>query len=434
MCFQCNVVAAIVETISHYYQNYAKLMQCKFVVFYEEEPIALETFDSVISTKLYFNKSRSKSLLTPETSPIVRFVAVSLTQVYSSRSVSNNGGAAVVSNRRFELGSVPAQMDEKCLFFSSVKASVGMVRLSAFFIKRAFQLLKSYGYEWFWRFSTHSRFEKPVRYSVIEKMKQEKAKFAFDLQPVPGSSCLTGLWSTARAICSRRGLFDCPGFINKWPEGYTILTDAAISHSSIWDSDIYRELLLALWSQQQLYGKPFYASNSSLLSPDKSTSSAPPQPNSRQLRSSDGRRSRAGHAKERDLLWWKDSWVHTAGVLLVLAPSEVSKLNGIFRRSINAAQYHSLNVLTDNSTNALDSDIVPIRIPELDTWFNPRRFGWLGGDVAASFYLPPKGDQRTPFKEYIWLFGDSLIGTSSANRFNFLKAFLCFRFIIIFFI
>ena len=71
----------------------------------------------------------------------------------------------------------------------------------------------------------------------------------------------------------------------------------------------------------------------------------------------------------------------------------------------------------------------------MEQMFLPRRFGWQGGDVAASFALPLSeaggsgaalvasrgggvggsggagADTQLPLK-YVWLFGDTMIGTS----------------------
>ena len=82
----------------------------------------------------------------------------------------------------------------------------------------------------------------------------------------------------------------------------------------------------------------------------------------------------------------------------------------------------------------------------LDSNFVPSRFGWLGGDVAGSFALPDPGcfvvkngalglrkslwkaatcntwqlaeggEEYLVSKRYLWIFGDSLVGTSSDTQ------------------
>lgn len=56
-------------------------------------------------------------------------------------------------------------------------------------------------------------------------------------------------------------------------------------------------------------------------------------------------------------------------------------------------------------------------LPKLDEFFLPKRFGWMGGDVATSIALPNLDNPESNPRVYVWLFGDSLIGTSSGYRY-----------------
>jgi len=47
---------------------------------------------------------------------------------------------------------------------------------------------------------------------------------------------------------------------------------------------------------------------------------------------------------------------------------------------------------------------------DLQPLFNARRKGWIGGDVATSFLFPPSPYEVNSTNEYMWLFGDTLIG------------------------
>jgi len=54
-------------------------------------------------------------------------------------------------------------------------------------------------------------------------------------------------------------------------------------------------------------------------------------------------------------------------------------------------------------------------LPDFDELFLPQRFGWMGGDVATSVALPNLDNADNAPNVYIWLFGDSLVGTSSGE-------------------
>ena len=57
-------------------------------------------------------------------------------------------------------------------------------------------------------------------------------------------------------------------------------------------------------------------------------------------------------------------------------------------------------------------------LPEFDELFFPQRFGWMGGDVATSIALPNLDNADSASNVYIWLFGDSLVGTSSGKNYS----------------
>eukprot|EP01035_Chromulina_nebulosa_P016976 gene16976-22472_t len=80
---------------------------------------------------------------------------------------------------------------------------------------------------------------------------------------------------------------------------------------------------------------------------------------------------------------------------------------------LNPSTVSSTNKTTNRHTDkaiTVDRYLVTPLV-QLDKYFYPKTFGWLGGDVAASIRLPDKKNDR-----YIWLFGDSLVGTSDRNR------------------
>lgn len=80
-------------------------------------------------------------------------------------------------------------------------------------------------------------------------------------------------------------------------------------------------------------------------------------------------------------------------------------------------QWSTDNITTDSSKmiDVPSSKYKSRSLPEFDELFFPQRFGWMGGDVATSIALPNLDITDSASNVYIWLFGDSLIGTSSGK-------------------
>jgi hypothetical protein len=139
-------------------------------------------------------------------------------------------------------------------------------------------------------------------------------------------------------------------------------------------------------------------------------------------------------------VYWSDAAIHTVGMLGYLQQHEVEWLGDVLysakmnKKGVIAAQPKSTPEAPKHSmtTGTAQSQSQSHSLPQLNKLFQPQRFGWLGGDVATSCALPSlletsssakltpvlvsKGKEMGVSSRYIWLFGDSLIGTSSATR------------------
>ena len=90
----------------------------------------------------------------------------------------------------------------------------------------------------------------------------------------------------------------------------------------------------------------------------------------------------------------------------VVMPSVNNNNNNDNNHSIINHNNNSIQSFTNN--NIIQRQLFQ-SIAKYDNKFAIQRFGWLGGDVASSIAIPNSNN-------YIWLFGDSLIGTSDENK------------------
>lgn len=280
-----------------------------------------------------------------------------------------------------------------------------MMAVSAFLSFRAQNILSNMGYAWMWRFSLSSKLLRPVTYNVFERLASEGKRYAFLSAVQERSECVSGAWKVARRLCEARP--DCLGLLARWPPGMVVLTHFEVSHRSVWESAIFLELLNELQTLQRNYSSAFHATEQSI---DAKT-----------------------------LWWWKDPLVHTLGVLLSLTVQDTLKLTNFpyqlvdVDKMIGAPQAHFLSGRHGHAYQFKS-------ISGLDEKFRPQRFGWLGADVAASFALPRPEAWREflcsrlsrpstaakcaagkarghELDQFIWLFGDTIIGTSSEFRY-----------------
>lgn len=246
---------------------------------------------------------------------------------------------------------------------------------SRFLMSGAHQRLEAMGYQWFFRVADNSRLLEPVRYDIIQMLRSSGKKYGFISIVRDNPFCVKGLWEATRRLCAHVG--PCSDLADIWPEGVVVFTNFEVSHWSVWHSDVF-----------------------------------------------------TGLVHERDQLgdaMWGDAAVHTASMISTLRQDEIHRFEDI--------RYEALMNPTgvqDRPLRGGGRSVEGLRVPSLDEAFHPRRFGWMGGDVASSFALPPESCDSTlatasdgsevcgyddpRMSKYIWLFGDSLIGTSSASK------------------
>jgi hypothetical protein len=111
---------------------------------------------------------------------------------------------------------------------------------------------------------------------------------------------------------------------------------------------------------------------------------------------------------------WGDSALHTLCVVMSLKESEILRIEDVlyqFKWSNTAVSAEKdKRIKTDRYSTA--------SVEVLDETFAAQRLGWLGGDVATSVPLPNVDDLDAAPNKLLFLFGDSIIGTSDTNRYS----------------
>jgi hypothetical protein len=255
-----------------------------------------------------------------------------------------------------------------------------------------------------------SRLKKPISYDPFKKMSSSGKRYGFLNSYRENSTCIHGLWQTALDLCSLRRSSDCSGLLYKWPRNIVFFSHFEISHVSVWESSIALDFYRTLFWQQSQF---------EIESLTKSS----------------------GISRSTGITWWKESVIRTLVVLVSLTSREIQRITGVEEEAhlrVSAVMtgpneargivHYTKDVLEASLTGRLPGS----PIAALDAKFYPQRFGWMGGDVATSFALPDlnyvfkaarsletnlvEGKSRDETSSYIWLFGDTYIGTSDNTR------------------
>lgn len=410
------------DTLQSMFDGYAGPMKCTIVVFYYKMDVNLV-----------------KKRLSPVMLRSIKFVYVELNLVVESPTEL----ALPLSRRE---GS------------NTCKSSSKPEELAAsdFFVEQAFTELIRMGYNWFFRFADDSRLIKPVQYNVFEMMQSYGKKYGFIGAARNTPECVVPLWEKAIQHCETLNAtamssasaskststvvvvndiskYQCSDVLlskTKWPRGVDVYSNFEISHRSVWETRHFKYLLS---------GMKKVTMSSIVSSPDQ----------------------RVNKLLDNYFLYeYSDSTIHTLNMLMSLSALDIHRFRDITYELTRRA---APKVKTGKP-------VVTTRpLPLLDSYFSPYRFGWLGGDVASSFALPdPKcfsivgvssgadtgSDKKIGLRKnsghdcvqvpttssqqsssqhteidgnveitlenlptrYVWLFGDSLIGTSSDKR------------------
>lgn len=247
---------------------------------------------------------------------------------------------------------------------------------SRFLMSGATERLEAMGFHWFFRVADNSRLLEPVHYDVFKSMSSAGRRYGFLSIVRDNPPCVKGLWEACEALCAQFG--NCSDLRTAWPEGVVVFTNFEVSHRSVWHSEMFRQLVK--------------------------------------------RRDESSNAQ------WGDAAVHTVSVISSLGQNEIHRFEDIRYEAMMNPKGTRSGVSGDKASSRL---LGASKLTDLDSVFQPRRFGWLGGDVASSFALPSVlcasvGDKASSggscgyddptLSRYIWLFGDSLVGTSAGDR------------------
>lgn len=265
---------------------------------------------------------------------------------------------------------------------------------SRFLVFKALEALRKLGYDWFLRIADDSALSHPVSYDMFDRLSHTGKRYGFLDTVIDNEKCLGTLWATAEKLCSQEtGENSCSSLFKIWPEGVVVMTSFSISHYSVWESSVFRQLT--------------HITDNGLKTGEREAT-------------------------------WSDASIQTVGMLISLKGDEVDLMKEI-PYSVRMNNQEGLKVKeVDIAPSALSLNDALVTtmsspsLPALTRMFQPQRFGWLGGDVAVSFALPSlqdastntksitnsKGNDEITPQRYIWLFGDSLIGTSSSSRYN----------------
>jgi hypothetical protein len=255
---------------------------------------------------------------------------------------------------------------------------------SMFFMYDAVKILHDMGYDWYFRFADDSKLHKKIEYNLFQYLHINSKKYAHNGVLRGSPQCDIDLWKTMNSICDKNK--ECSKFYRTWTPNVIIYTNFEISHYSVWSKKSYKELVE--------YVTTGYKTNTV---EKQSVSSA---------------------------LFWGDAAIHTAHVIYTLRKPDVHKFNDIEY----SAQFHvNASESVVENKGVITETLRPLT--HYDEVFTPRRFGWLGGDVAVSFLLPDltciydsdNNKKSCDLKQsstmrYIWLFGDTIVGTSSPTR------------------
>jgi alpha 1,2-mannosyltransferase len=385
----------LVRTIQSFFFNFAGPFRVPFVVFYDR--------------RSSFNETVVRQGLTGLPELQLAFHPVQLPNV------THSTGEFVQKNGRCWIRSDPREL-----------------AVSLFLQRQVFEVLQLLGFSWFFRFPDDSRLLSPINSNPFASLQRSGKKFGFFSAAVVQSDCFQSLLGLTDDLCGhllalRKAVGDsslpdlavpllptCSAGYKDWDKRRVMITSLSISHSSLWDS-IFAAMLFDLTHQ---------AGSSPLLSeeflPSGSTSTA----GSSQFHSllSFFVQVKSSRDWREKIANWGDLFVHNAIVFLSLASEEIHRFDDVFVEfRFNADDSPAIGADTqkpaalavpDRSANLLRRPL-----PSLELLLAAQPLGWLGADVAASVPFPNlENGQVKPPDKLLWLFGDTLLGLSSADK------------------
>ena len=269
-----------------------------------------------------------------------------------------------------------ADFEESCLPRKGDERGV-----SYFFRRQAASVMGKMGFHWLFRFGIDSSLDKPLPPGLFSSLERDGRVYAYlSRGPVDKPTCAAAAWEAAVRFCAEHKAGDsrCSSlFLRDWPKHVVVQTSMEITRASVWQSLQCQGFLDEL------------------------------------------ERTVATHE---DI---PDATLHTLCVAMSLRQSQVQQLEGVAYRRVATVQ--GRGALVGRKRDAVQPALSPplpkdryelTPLPSIDALFEPQRFGWLGGDVAASVPLPPPDSRQaksSSSSRFLWLFGDTLVGTSSAT-------------------
>ena len=212
-------------------------------------------------------------------------------------------------------------------------------------------LLRARGYDWIWRFSDKMELLHPVRFNVFDRMVQQKKMFAY--AEVLRATPGSRFASLWNIADEICAVRDCSPAFSSWDRLSVIVTSFSIGHSATFSTSATCRALLKVAALNWTYS---------------------------------------------------ESELRTVCAMMSLSFVEQWRIDDIL--------YNSRWSHEDDDTDTFRA----FPQEQLDLSFMPQRFGWQGGDIATSVPLPLNAsDLSSSPGKLIWLFGDSIVGSSN-NR------------------
>jgi len=395
----------LAETLLSFDTNYAAAFDTSFVVFYNK--------DAPLNFK--FLSARLKS-----------FPASSI----------NKNSRQIVDRIKFvpvKLKVVPIVLGT--LDYDCSTDNPEIIGASHFLRFEAFDILFStYGYTWFWRFADDSTLKTAITYNVFESLVNTNKRYGYVLIFREQKKCVDYAWSFVNHVCKSEQSknFKCSDWLEKWPSYVAFFNNFEISHISLWQSDTVqrvRKLITGDDGSVDVVDGVVRRSGGRRKSQSSTGTSTSISLSSTTSTATAVKPGESGLGVTAfDLI--SDSSIHTLCVLITLLPEDVVRLDQIdYTAHLPPQSFTRLNQNAfGGSSSSKNKRVILDRRhhynsmtrDDLEKKFQVRRHGWMGGDVAASFYLPFSDELNNAVhtqnrRRYVWLFGDTLVGTSSTT-------------------